>query len=64
MISDMYPAERRAAPMAFFALGLNIGIFAAFFFGGWLAQNYGWRATFQIVAFPGLALAANMKLMT
>lgn len=57
MISDMYPAERRAAPMAFFALGLNIGIFAAFFFGGWLAQNYGWRATFQIVAFPGLALA-------
>ena len=56
MISDMYPAERRAAPMAFFALGLNIGIFAAFFFGGWLAQNYGWRATFQIEAFPGLVL--------
>lgn len=57
MISDMYPADRRATPMAFFALGLNIGIFAAFFFGGWLAQNYGWRATFQIVAVPGLVLA-------
>ena len=56
MISDMYPADRRT-PMAFFALGLNIGIFAAFFFGGWLAQNYGWRATFQIVAVPGLVLA-------
>mgnify|MGYP002620462468 CR=1 FL=1 len=57
MISDMYPAEARATPLALFALGANIGIFAAFFLGGWLAQHYGWRATFQVVALPGLALA-------
>ena len=57
MISDMYPADARATPMAVFALGANVGIFAAFFFGGWLAQHYGWRATFQIVALPGLMLA-------
>ena len=57
MISDMYPAEARATPLALFALGANIGIFAAFFLGGWVAQHYGWRVTFQVMALPGLALA-------
>ena len=57
MIADLYEPDARATPMAIFAVGVNIGIFAAFFFGGWLAVNYGWRTTFQIVALPGLLLA-------
>ena len=57
MIADMYPEQERATPMGIFALGANAGIFLAFFFGGWLADHYGWRATFQIVALPGLVIA-------
>jgi len=57
IIADFYEPDARATPMAIFAVGVNIGIFVAFFFGGWLAMNYGWRTTFQIVAVPGLLLA-------
>jgi predicted MFS family arabinose efflux permease len=57
IIADLYETDARATPMAIFAIGVNLGIFLAFFFGGWLAMNYGWRVTFQFVAVPGLLLA-------
>ena len=57
LIADMYPSERRARPMGFFMLGLPLGSLAAFAFGGWLAQNFGWRAPFFFAAVPGLLVA-------
>ena len=57
MISDMYEPSERAGPLAIFALGINIGLFIAFLGGGYIAQHYGWRAAFQLVALPGLAIA-------
>ncbi len=57
MISDMYAPSERAGPLAIFALGINIGLFIAFLGGGYIAQHYGWRAAFQLVALPGLAIA-------
>ena len=57
MIADMYEPDRRATPLAIFAVGINLGIFIAFAFGGWIAMEYGWRATFQITAIPGVLLA-------
>lgn len=57
LIGDMYPSERRSRPMGLFMLGLPLGTLAAFAFGGWLAQQYGWRAPFFFAAVPGLIVA-------
>lgn len=57
IISDMYAPNERAAPLAIFALGINIGLFVAFLGGGYVAQHYGWQMAFKLVAIPGLVLA-------
>jgi predicted MFS family arabinose efflux permease len=57
IIADMYGPADRAAPLAVFALGINIGLFAAFLVGGYIGDTYGWRVAVQVVAVPGLALA-------
>lgn len=57
IIADMYAPSERATPLAIFALGINLGLFVAFIAGGWIADNYGWRAAIQIIALPGFVLA-------
>jgi predicted MFS family arabinose efflux permease len=57
MIADMYAPSDRATPLAVFALGINLGLFVAFIAGGYIADNYGWRAAIQVVALPGFVLA-------
>jgi predicted MFS family arabinose efflux permease len=57
IIADMYGPDDRAAPLSIFALGINLGLFAAFIVGGYIGDTYGWRAAVQVVALPGLALA-------
>ena len=57
IIADMYGPADRAAPLAVFALGINLGLFAAFIVGGYIGDTYGWRVAVQVVAIPGLALA-------
>jgi len=57
IIADMYAPNERAAPLAIFALGINLGLFVAFLGGGYVNQHYGWRVAFQLVAIPGLVLA-------
>jgi MFS family permease len=46
IISDLYPPGERATAMAIWSSGNNIGIFAAFLFGGIIAQRFGWRMAF------------------
>ncbi|HEY0914362.1 MAG TPA: MFS transporter [Solimonas sp.] len=57
LLGDMYPSDRRSRPVGLFMLGLPLGTLAAFAFGGWLAQQYGWRAPFFFAAVPGLIVA-------
>lgn len=57
MIGDLYPAQKRSRALGVFMLGLPLGTLAAFSFGGWLAQQYGWRAPFYVAAVPGLMVA-------
>lgn len=57
MIGDLYPSHRRARALGLFMLGLPLGSLACFALGGWIAQNYGWRAAFFIAAAPGLIVA-------
>jgi MFS family permease len=57
LIGDMFPANRRARPLAVFMLGLPIGIFLSNMLGGRLAEAFGWQKTFFIAAIPGFVFA-------
>ncbi|MCW6533462.1 spinster family MFS transporter [Sphingomonas lycopersici] len=56
IVSDLYPPAERATAQAIYATGVNVGLMIAFFAGGWIADNYGWRAAFIAAGVPGLVL--------
>ncbi len=57
IISDIFPAEKRASALGFYSTGVNIGILFGFLFGGWLNEFFGWRVAFLVVGVPGILLA-------
>ena len=57
VIADYFPANRRGTAMSVLLLAPPVGAFIGFVGGGWVAQTYGWRATFLVAAVPGLVLA-------
>ncbi len=57
MIADLYPIGHRAKAISIFAAASSIGAGAAVMLGGWLAENFGWRATLVAVGVPGLVLS-------
>lgn len=57
LISDLFPAEKRARAMSIFMLGLPVGIALSFFISGTVARDYGWRYAFLVAGAPGLLLA-------
>jgi len=57
LIGDLFPREQRARALAIFMLGLPLGIWLAFYFGGVVGSAYGWRKAFLIAAVPGLVLS-------
>lgn len=62
LISDYYPKEKRAGALAFFAMGIPIGITLAYLGGGWISQTFSWRWAFVVVGLPGILLAVILKL--
>jgi predicted MFS family arabinose efflux permease len=62
VISDYFPAQKRATALSIYALGVPVGSMLAAIGGGWLAQNFGWRSAFLILGVPGLLLALIVKL--
>jgi MFS family permease len=57
LLSDYFPQRVRATVQAIYSSGIAIGAGFAFFLGGWLGQNYGWRLAFYTLGFPGLVIA-------
>ena len=57
LITDFFPANRRATALAIYALGIPVGTMLGNFFGGWLTDTFDWRTAFMIVGLPGVALA-------
>lgn len=55
-IGDLFPASKRAAPLALFMIGVPMGGALAFFFSGPVAQAFGWRAAMVVAAAPALLL--------
>ena len=62
MISDFFPAARRAMAMGVFYIGASAGIFFGMWLGGWINDAMGWRAAFVVVGLPGILLAIIVRL--
>jgi predicted MFS family arabinose efflux permease len=58
IISQLFPADRRAMPIAVLGAGGSLGIMVALAGGGWMSEAYGWRAVFFVLGLPGLLVAA------
>ena len=56
LLSDYFPPRMRATVQAVYSSGIAIGGGVAFFLGGWIGQNFGWRWAFYLLGFPGLIL--------
>lgn len=57
LIPDYFSRASRPRVMGIFGLASPFGLAIGYGASGWIAQLYGWRATFLILAVPGLALA-------
>lgn len=57
MISDYFPANRRATALAVYSMGIYIGILLGYLFGGWLDEFFGWRSALMVLGFPGILYA-------
>src|SRR5215510_5064475 len=62
-IGDLFPANRRAKPLALFMLGVPVGGALSFFFSGPIAHSYGWRAAMMLAAAPALVLVPLLLLL-
>jgi MFS family permease len=62
IISDYFPAKKRATAQSVYSLGVYLGQFLGFVTAGYVAHEYGWRAAFYVVGLPGIAMAIIVKL--
>jgi len=62
LIADYFRPGQRATALAIFGLGEYIGMGLGLGVGGWLIDQYGWRAAFMIAAVPGVAFALFFRL--
>jgi MFS family permease len=63
LISDYYEPRKRASALAVYSFGIPLGTMFGAVAGGWLAQNFSWRAAFVLVGLPGVLIAIAVKLM-
>jgi predicted MFS family arabinose efflux permease len=54
LLSDYFPATRRAMALTVFALGAPIGAWVGYNVAGAIADHYGWRAVFYALGIPGV----------
>ncbi|MCB1747654.1 MAG: MFS transporter [Gammaproteobacteria bacterium] len=61
IISDLFPPERRALPLAIYSSGITFGVFVAYVCGAWVSDHFGWRAVFLALGIPGVLLALLVR---
>ncbi len=57
LISDYFPASKRATALAVYAMAVPIGAAVGNYGSGWFNEWYGWRTTFVLLGLPGLLIA-------
>ncbi len=61
LISDYFPAAKRATALSIYSLGIPFGIMFGFMAGGWLEEFFGWRKALMAVGLPGIVLAVIVR---
>jgi MFS family permease len=54
LLSDYFPATRRAMALTVFSLGAPIGAYVGYNVAGNIADHYGWRMVFYALGLPGV----------
>lgn len=62
LISDCFPAQRRASIFAILNSAVPMGVFVGFIVGGFVNVHFGWRAAFCVVGLPGVIVALLARL--
>lgn len=57
ILSGLFPAERRSRMMGFWNISIPLGSAIGIGIGGLIAEQWGWRHAFGIVALPGAIVA-------
>jgi MFS family permease len=57
MLSALFPAEKRAAAMGVWNISIPLGSAIGIVVGGLIAEHWGWRHAFGLVALPGLVVS-------
>jgi MFS family permease len=57
MLSGLFPPEKRSRMMGLWNMSIPLGIAVGIAVGGFVAQNWGWRHAFGLVAIPGAMVA-------
>ena len=57
MISALFPQAKRARILGFWNASIPLGSALGIGLGGFVAEHFGWRHAFGLVAFPGLIVA-------
>jgi MFS family permease len=63
ILSDHYPADRRARALSIFYAAMPFGIAIGYVLGGQIGARYGWRPAFFVAGGPGLLLACSLLLL-
>src|SRR5271168_1253011 len=62
-LGDLFPPAKRSRVLALFMMGVPIGGALGYFFGGPIAQAYGWRAAMVTAALPAFLLVPALLLL-
>ncbi|MEI6608303.1 MAG: MFS transporter [Deltaproteobacteria bacterium] len=57
MLSGLFPPEKRSRMMGLWNMSIPLGIAVGIGVGGFVAQHWGWRHAFGLVAIPGALIA-------
>lgn len=57
LLADYFGTDRRATAIGIWYLSAGVGFALAFFAGGWIVAEHGWRWAFVAAGVPGLILA-------
>ncbi len=57
MLSSLFPAEKRSRMMGFWNVSIPVGSAVGIALGGIVAEQWGWRHAFGLVALPGALVA-------
>jgi MFS family permease len=57
MLSGLFPPEKRSRMMGLWNISIPLGIAVGIGVGGYVAQTWGWRHAFGLVALPGALVA-------